>query len=48
MKKLTIALGIVWIAFGGVIIHHSRDIVITIIGVAMILLSILILKHSDQ
>lgn len=48
MKKLTIALGIVWIAFGGVIIHHSRDIVITIIGVAMILLSVLILKNYNQ
>ena len=48
MKKLTIALGIVGIAFGGVILHHSKDIVITIVGVAMILLSILILKHSDQ
>ena len=48
MKKLTIAFGIVGIAFGGVVLHHSRDIVITIIGVAIILLSVLILKNYDQ
>jgi len=48
MKKLTIALGIVGIAFGGVILHHSQHIIITVLGVATILLSILTLKHSDQ
>ena len=47
MKKLTIAFGLLGIAFGALIIHHSQHIVITVLGVATILLSILTLKHSN-
>jgi hypothetical protein len=48
MKKLTIAFGLLELAFGALIIHHSQDIIITVLGVATILLSILTLKHSNQ
>ena len=47
MKKLTIAFGLLGLAFGALILHHSSHIIITVLGVATILLSILTLKHSN-
>ena len=32
MKKLTIAFGLLGIAFGALIIHHSQHIIITVLG----------------
>ena len=48
MKKLTIAFGLLGIAFGALIIHHSQHIIITVLGVATILLSILTIKNYNQ
>ena len=48
MKKLTIAFGLLGLAFGALILHHSQHIIITVLGVATILLSILTLKNYNQ
>lgn len=48
MKKLTIAFGLLELAFGALILHHSQDTIITVLGVATILLSILTLKNYNQ